>query len=248
LSELLLLHAYIDGELDPINAQAIERRIAADPALAAERARLEALRDVMRRRLPRETSPPTLRARIIDAAAPPDAARRSTGTSWRTLVASAVAAAIMASGITWFVAEQRRADAADSVIVSAHVRGLMATQPFDVASADSHTVKPWFNGRIPQAVRVADLVGDGFSLAGGRIDVVGGQLAPTLIYRRRQHVISLTAVSAARPADIVGRSSADGYNIVRWSERDVNYYAISDLNSAELDEFAKLFRAATASS
>ena len=36
---LLLVHAYADGELDPANALAVERRIAQDPALAPRVAR-----------------------------------------------------------------------------------------------------------------------------------------------------------------------------------------------------------------
>ena len=41
----LLLHAALDGELDAAGMIAIERQLAADPALAAEYARLTALRD-----------------------------------------------------------------------------------------------------------------------------------------------------------------------------------------------------------
>src|SRR5439155_979431 len=60
----LLVHAYLDGELDPANALAFESRMASDPALAAECERVEALRRAMRERLPREPLPPGLRARI----------------------------------------------------------------------------------------------------------------------------------------------------------------------------------------
>ena len=47
----LLIHALVDGELDPASALSLERRIAADPALAAERARAEALRSVLREKI-----------------------------------------------------------------------------------------------------------------------------------------------------------------------------------------------------
>ena len=38
----LLVHAYVDGELDPAHALEVERQLARDPVLAAERARVEA--------------------------------------------------------------------------------------------------------------------------------------------------------------------------------------------------------------
>ncbi len=50
---ILLVNAYLDGELDPANALAIEQRMAADSALAAEYTRIGALQ-----RLLRETAAP----------------------------------------------------------------------------------------------------------------------------------------------------------------------------------------------
>jgi len=61
---ILLVNAYLDGELDPANALAIEQRMAADSALAAEYTRIGALQRLLRERLPREAAPPGLRARI----------------------------------------------------------------------------------------------------------------------------------------------------------------------------------------
>ena len=63
----LLVHAYVDGELDPVNAVAIEKQIAADPALAAERARVEALRRALRDKLPATELPAGLEARVRTA-------------------------------------------------------------------------------------------------------------------------------------------------------------------------------------
>jgi anti-sigma factor RsiW len=60
----LLLHAYVDGELDPANALEAEQQLAADPTLAAERERIETLRRVIAERLPRESAPPGLARRI----------------------------------------------------------------------------------------------------------------------------------------------------------------------------------------
>jgi anti-sigma factor RsiW len=63
-----LVHAYVDGELDPANARAIEQRIANDAALAAERDRIEALQHVLRSNFPLTPPPPALRERIERAA------------------------------------------------------------------------------------------------------------------------------------------------------------------------------------
>ncbi|TIP51970.1 MAG: anti-sigma factor [Mesorhizobium sp.] len=59
----LMIHALVDGELDAAAALAVERRIAADPELAAEHARLVALRDAVAS-LPRPTVSDAFLARI----------------------------------------------------------------------------------------------------------------------------------------------------------------------------------------
>ena len=60
----LLVHAYHDGELDPANALAVERRLASDPELARESETIAALRHALREKLPREEAPAALRRRI----------------------------------------------------------------------------------------------------------------------------------------------------------------------------------------
>src|SRR5215204_1736920 len=152
--------------------------------------------------------------------------------------------AVLASGTTWAVLHPQRGGEIADAVVSAHVRALMAPQSSDVLSSDRHTVKPWFNGRIPQAPRVVDLSSQDFTLVGGRIDVVERVPVPSLLYQRRQHLISLTAIPKTSAASASPRRSVDGYNIVGWNDDDVSYWATSDLNVKELQEFAAAFRAA----
>ena len=89
----LLVHAYLDGELDPAHAIEIERRFAADPALAAERERVEALRRVIQEQLPREAPPPGLARRIEAAVGLRCGSASAARPSWRALAASVVLAA-----------------------------------------------------------------------------------------------------------------------------------------------------------
>ena len=233
----LLLHAYADGELDPANALAMEQRMAADPQLAAEFERINLLRRTLRERMPPEPLPSGLEARIrrsIGATSP----RRKLDA--RALAASIAVAAFLSSGATWLALQQWSANGTANAIVAGHIRALMAPQPTDVSSSDRHVVKPWFNTRTPQAPRVVDLTQDGFPLVGGRIDVVGRVVVPTLVYRHRQHLISLTAVPGVMPP--TERRTLQGYNLVGWTADGTGYWAVSDLGGGDLDKFARLFR------
>jgi anti-sigma factor RsiW len=79
-------------------------------------------------------------------------------------------------------------------------------------------------------------------MVGGRIDVIGRVPVPTLVYRHRQHLISLTAVPSASGARAPARRAIAGYNVLTWSDDGISYWATSDLGSGDLDTFAKTFR------
>jgi anti-sigma factor RsiW len=158
------------------------------------------------------------------------------------LAAASVLVGVMASSTTWLTLRPVQTDTAE-MIVADHLRALMASQPTDVISTDRHTVKPWFNGRVPQAPKVVDLTGEGFPLIGGRVDVVGRMPVPTLVYRHNQHLISLTAAPATSVSAPTRRTIA-GFNVFEWSDNGVRYWAVSDLGASDLDSFAKAFRAA----
>jgi anti-sigma factor RsiW len=259
---VLLVHAYLDGELDPANALGIAQQMSTDAALAAESERVKALQRLIHERLPREEAPSGLRSRIEASVAGTrrQHARPSwralaasiafggltpqhANPSWRALAASIALTAMVASSSTWFVVGSQPAIATADLLISDHIRALMAPEPVDVVSSDRHTVKPWFNGRIPSSPRVVDLAKENFPLIGGRVDVVGQTPVSTLVYRHAKHLISLTAMSADSKFKLDrAPRTVDGYNVVQWVENGVSYWAISDLAPKELEEFARLFR------
>ena len=240
-SSVLLVHAYLDGELDPANALGITQQMDTVPALAAEAERIKALQQLIRERLPREETPPGLRARIETSVG--GLRRERSRPSWRALAASIALTAMVTGTSTWFMAGSQQPIMVADSLVSDHIRALMAPEPVDVVSSDRHTVKPWFNGRIPNSPRVVDLAKENFPLIGGRVDVLGQTPVSTLVYRHAKHLISLTAVPAEGGFKL-DRSprSINGYNVVHWVENGVSYWAISDLEAKELEDFARLFR------
>lgn len=243
-NSVLLVNAYLDGELDPANALGITQQMDKEPALAAEAERIKALQQLIHERLPRETTPPGLRGRVEASVGGLRKTRVRQSTSWRALAASILVTAMVTSTSTWLVvgSQQQPTMVADA-LVSDHIRALMAPEPVDVVSSDRHTVKPWFNGRITASPRVVDLTKEDFTLIGGRIEVVDRSPVSTLVYRRAKHLISLTAVPAESRFELERTPRAvNGYNIVHWVEKGVSYWAVSDLEAKELEDFAHLFR------
>jgi anti-sigma factor RsiW len=114
----------------------------------------------------------------------------------------------------------------------------------DVPSSENHTVKPWFAGKLDFSPPVVDLGAEGFPLVGGRLDYAAGRPVAALVYRRGKHLINLfvwPSASAHESAEAAG--SRQGYNLLFWTRGQTTFWAISDVNAAELRRFAGLVRA-----
>ena len=156
--------------------------------------------------------------------------------------ATLVVVAGLSSLVSWQLGESRaRHTVLQRDVVSAHARSLLQESTVQVASSQSHTVKPWFNGRIEFAPSVKDLTDRGFPLIGGRVDFVGGQRVATLVYKRRLHFINVFIWPEAEDASPGPMPTAvQGYNTVSWTAGGLTYWAISDLNARELAELQAL--------
>jgi anti-sigma factor RsiW len=121
-------------------------------------------------------------------------------------------------------------------------RSLQGDHLTDVQTSDQHAVKPWFNGKIDIAPPVVDLTARGFTLLRGRLDYIDGKAIASIVYRRRVHVINLfVAQGAASEGYGAKLETMQGFNIERWSAQGLEFFAISDINAEELQEFVEKF-------
>jgi anti-sigma factor RsiW len=129
----------------------------------------------------------------------------------------------------------------DQEIVASHVRSLMENHLMDVVSSDQHTVKPWFDGKLDFAPPVQDFSAEGYPLAGGRLDYLERRNVAVLIYHRALHVINLYVWPAEDNSNTtVSVGTIQGYNVLSWRKNGFEFRAVSDLNAAELRDFARL--------
>ena len=247
----LQLTAYCDGELDPVAAGEFERRMAADESLRVRYSRLMSLRQAVRA-LPLADVPSDLQARIqarLKAETErPNTERPNNVTvlrrrswSFQALAASAVFGAVISGSVLKTIDRFGQSDTVASEVVAGHIRGLLAPQPFDIASSDRHTVKPWFTSRLPESPPVPDLAARGFVLVGGRVDVIGNNPVATIVYKHAAHTVSLTTLRAGQA---VPDQTIAGYNVRSWSDGNFTYVAVCDLPSADLAAFESAFSAA----
>lgn len=254
----MLLQPSFDGELDEGTAAAVRAHIAACAECSREMAALQALRDAMRRSVPRYPAPQSLRDRVeahargaVGETVPSPRKRRSLP-RWLAIAASLLLVASLSVGLTrsWMLSDNEPASSELLLhdLVSSHLRALAASSSVDVVSSDRHTVRPWFAGRVEVAPPAIDLSQAGFELLGGRVDYVGGRRVAVLVYKHGQHVIDLfvlpgnasEAGEEAMPEEVGPAAPVmrQGLALVHRRIDDLQVWAVSDLDSRELAAFA----------
>jgi anti-sigma factor RsiW len=233
------LHAYLDGALGATDAIEFERRLAEDPELRAGLAELRAVSGRIRSQARYFEAPAALRARILSRVQRESPRRPGRVSLWSGLAAAAAIAATAAwFAPTWIQQTGAWTPRVDEVLDD-HLRATLGTRWVDVASTDRHTVKPWLSARLGFSPAVPDLSDQGFELIGGRLDVLEAKPVATLVYQRRQHMISVFVWpgESVAPRDPIERR---GYHLVRFVRSGMTYWAVSDLNTNELEDLARL--------
>jgi anti-sigma factor RsiW len=157
------------------------------------------------------------------------------------VAAALLACAIAVPGTWWYAERSQTGDLVAREALGAHIRSLLQDNAVQVASLDTHTVKPWFAGRIEYTPIVKDLAAEGFQLVGGRLDYVDGRRVAALVYRRRLHQISVFIWPVATGESTVPtQTTINGYNLISWNRSGMTYWAVSDLNQGELRELEAL--------
>ena len=242
-----LLNAYVDGELDAASTMELETQIRESPALQQEFERLSDLQSLVRNRASRFDAPSHLARRVFAALpeASPTRTLKTVPSWWRSLAMGATMATVAL--LFWTIVPTfNRLDPDTGTreeVLAAHVRSLMADHLTDLTSDERHTVKPWLSTRLDFAPPVGDLAGEGFSLVGGRLDYLGGRPVAALVYRYRQHIINVFVwPSSKSPGVPVQNWTLRGYNVARFDARGMSFWAVSDLNSKDLQKLAGLLQ------
>ncbi|HET9130207.1 MAG TPA: anti-sigma factor, partial [Terriglobia bacterium] len=186
------LHAYIDGELDSSGSLALEKHLDGCASCTRDLDNLRVLAKSIENGALRYKASPRLRRNVQAAIRTANPQKRMGFFQWRWVALAASLVLIVAitwnGGIHWSSSSETQL--VDDIVAN-HVRSMMANHITDVASSDSHTVKPWFGGKLDYSPPAKDLTEQGFRLVGGRLDYLSGQPVAAIVYQRSQHYINL---------------------------------------------------------
>lgn len=252
----LLVQADVDGELPPADAARVASHLDGCEACAAFQAEIMALSARVRSEATRYSAPDPLgeavRAQVEASSrhSPAKASRTAAAHQNRSRpvigrrrfggLVSGLGLGIAATLAVMLL--QPATNGLPDELVANHIRALQPGHLMDVISTDQHNVKPWFDGRVDFAPPVQDFRTEGFPLAGGRLDYLAGRPVAVLIYQRRKHVIDLYIWPYSKGGDSGQTGSRNGYNFIVWHQAGMAFRAVSDLNPAELSQFAGLWQ------
>ena len=122
---------------------------------------------------------------------------------------------------------------------------LASANRVDVVSSDKHTVKPWFQGKLPFTFNLPELQGSEFELLGGKLSYFDQAPGAELLYAARKHTLS---VFIFKDSPELGHAfSSDGlmhklsFNIESWPEAGLRYFIITDASRADVDDLRARF-------
>ena len=242
------LDAYLDGELPSSEMKATDAHVRACPPCASDVLIRVQMKHATKAAGKRYNPSPEFRQRIQQQIASRPRERMSR--AWMT--ASAVLATLLIAGLvnTYIGREHMKQEEAFSEVADLHVAALASPNTVDVASSDRHTVKPWFQGKIPFTFNLPELQNTEFTLVGGRIAYLGQAPGAELIFQVRKHYVSVFifqehAAPALRSGSGVRKHVS--FNYETWTEGGLRYIAISDTAGEDLSKLAELLKSAAKS-
>ena len=236
------LDAYFDGELSNDEARAVAEHLRGCAACSADALSRVQMKRAVRDAGQRFTANPDFRSRIENSLARhPAFPRRRV---WLPILAISVG--ILAAATT-FLALRHSQQQLIGELVDQHVATLASANPVDVVSSDRHTVKPWFAGRIPFTFNLPELEGSPFVLAGGRLSYLNQSPGAELIFRIRQHQISVFIFQDREEGKVNEKEwmgTSLSFQVRIWRQNGLRYFMIGDTGAQDLEKLSELIRAA----
>jgi anti-sigma factor RsiW len=239
------LDAYFDGEVPSEEARTLSQHLRECAACAAAGLSRVQQKLAVRTAGHRFVPDPAFRSRIQSMIAP----RRQSFWNRRWVPLLGTAFAVLMVGTFFFVENQKLGQQQPlGELADLHVATLASSNPVDVVSTDRHTVKPWFEGKVPFTFNLPELQNSPFTLVGGRVAYLNRSPGAELIFRIRQHQLSLFIFQEQALENIRGESESltlFSFNVVSWTRNGLRYFLIGDVSPEDMNRLSELLKAAS---
>jgi anti-sigma factor RsiW len=242
------LDQYLDSELSAEEMRGMDAHLRECPSCASDALGRLQLKRATRLAGQRYTPSAEFRQRIQQQVATKTRVRRP----WLWAPALVTAAVLLAAAVTvgrWY--ESSRSQQVLTELADLHVSDLASATPVDVVSSDRHTVKPWFQGKLPFTFDLPEMQGTGYTLVGGRVAYLEHEPGAHLLFNVGAHHISVfifrdrPEIERAFPA----RNSTSrvlSFHIESWAVGGLRYVVFGDASPEAIEGLSRLMKQAGA--
>jgi anti-sigma factor RsiW len=156
---------------------------------------------------------------------------------WPTMAAALLLVAV--SLATWSVRRSHNALSAElaTELLDQHLATLSPAAAPEVLSTDRHTVKPWFEGKLPFSFNLPEAYAlpPGTTLKGADLTYLGDHPAALLLFTAGKHQVSVFVTERSALASVPAASARSGFNLSSVVVGDLRLTAVGDVDPPQLD-------------
>jgi anti-sigma factor RsiW len=236
---------YVDAELSAEEMRDMDQHLRECAGCAAEALNKFQLKRATKLAGQRYMASPAFRQRVAQQVAGKN--RRTSWWGWKKAFALSAVALILFVVWVGYAYRQARSQQLLTELVDVHVADLAASTPVDVVSSDRHTVKPWFQGKVPFTFNLPEFGGSPFTLVGGRVTYLNHEPGAQLVFDMRSHHISVF-IFRDQPGLALPGSRESGellnFNVDSWSANGLRYFVVGDASRSSIEQLCGLLKQA----
>jgi len=234
------IDAYLDGELEFVEKVELEQHLATCPSCRSLLEERQEFRAFFVAAVSEYKAPPLLETKVLAALRRVPTKEKSP--LWRQpwIYATAVVAMSICLALRILFPDAEKELSQQAVL--RHASSLSTSHLVDVASPNPTVVKPWLTARLDFAPPLVGAPAAGYSLVGGRVDVIQNRSVATLIYKHDNDVVSLFCWPPDKEPLSTSERSIEGYRVAIWSNAQCNYVLVSKLSDRAMHDFMDSFR------
>jgi anti-sigma factor RsiW len=233
------LDAYVDGELESTRQLRVETHLAECASCQEAAEWIAKCGSIVRTSMEPYKAPQELKAKVRSALRQEEEPYFKWLTEHGRQLAHAAALLILGFALawSWFSLSHGKDKGLIAEAISNHSRSLMVTHLVDLASGDPHTVKGWFIGQLDYSPPIPDLTQAGYTLIGGRVDILEHRAVAAIVYRREKHFINLFVWPTTDRRIEFDVQSERGYHFCGWNKARLNFFCISEISDGDVETF-----------
>jgi len=238
------LDAFVDGELPAEAEREFDAHLRACSSCAADIANRVQLKNAVKRAGRRFTPSADFRRKIEEQVLPH---KRHWSRAW---IPAFAAAAVVLFAAVWMLGRWTAGSSTTlfGELIDAHIATLASANPVDVVSTDQHTVKPWFEGKLPFAVNLPELTNSPFTLLGGRVTYLEQTPGAALLFQYRKHRLSVFVFQDRPQWKNVSAAGVPAQHasfwVETWSAGGLRHFVVGDTSAANVEQLSELMKSA----